>query len=791
MTAKTLRNGGTALLKRPAFLLPSKFILKLKTLTLLLLTVSLLISSVSEVQAQGNRRFSGVVVNAGNETVAGVTLIVTAKSGEVKAVTDSEGKFNILVPLEELSVKVEGKYITAQTRSFGAREATENIQIHVRFTVPPVHESIVITASQLDPAVDRKNDVIYKSTLFGRDDQLFHTLDAGINAGQHEGGGKSLEIRRFGFNLDHGGVGGGLKILVDNVQQNQGTQGHGQGYLGQLKSLTPELVQDVDILNGPFGAEYGDFSGLGVVHIRLKESLPDQMTFRLQGGSFGSFRSFLAYSPQLKNADALVSYEGSRTDGPFDNPLRYRRDNLTGSYTHRLADGEKLGFKFNAGRNNFFSSGQIPLDLVATGELDRFGFLDPDNGGRVKTGLLGIYYRREFASGSLFKVDGFLSRSLFDLFSNFTFFLNDEVNGDEIQQHDSRLQEGANAQFLKPFQLGGNLALFVAGANFHANQINVGLYNTVDRNPISVATKAHANVTNSAGYVQQTVDLFDTRLRLTGGLRYDYFRFDVDDEVAPEFSGATGAARFQPKGNIAFTPSVRFPATFHFNYGRGISSQDARGVVQQPDGPKLSTTDFYQVGSSYNFRRFAVSGDLFLIDRSNEQVYIPDDGSIEFNGPSRASGFEVKTAAGITRHLSFNAGITKVMNAYFRGTNPRVYVDSAPSVVSNAGLTLSNWRGYSGSLRMRYTNSYRLDGEDRSLRASGLTVLDLSVSKRLRSWVDFNLSVDNLTDKRYFETQNYFESRARRGDPVLARIHATPGYPLTVTAGLTFRLFGK
>src|SRR5436853_6956268 len=114
-------------------------------------------------------------------------------------------------------------------------------------------------------------------------------LNAGINSGQHDGGGQSLEIRRFGFNLDHGGVNGGLKVLVDDVQQNQGTQGHGQGYLGQLKSLTPELIQDVSILNVPFSAEYGDFSGLGVVHIRLRESLPEQWNMRLQGGSFGSY----------------------------------------------------------------------------------------------------------------------------------------------------------------------------------------------------------------------------------------------------------------------------------------------------------------------------------------------------------------------------------------------------------------------------------------------------------------------------------------------------------------------
>jgi hypothetical protein len=125
--------------------------------------------------------------------------------------------------------------------------------------------------------VDRRDSEVFNRTLFGRDDQLLHVLGAGINAGQHEGGGKSLEIRRFGFNLDHGGVNGGLKVLVDNVQQNQTTQGHGQGYLGSLKSISPELVQEVTLINGPFSPEYGDFSGLGVVHIRLRESLPDKL----------------------------------------------------------------------------------------------------------------------------------------------------------------------------------------------------------------------------------------------------------------------------------------------------------------------------------------------------------------------------------------------------------------------------------------------------------------------------------------------------------------------------------
>ena len=342
-------------------------------------------------QSGKSRTLSGVILSRQDELVPNVSVIVHAATGEQgRIVSDARGAFSLSVPREPLTLKFEGNNIAPQERSIGVGDATENLQIRIEFVVSPIHEAVVIVSDGLDPAIERRNDTIYKNALFGRDDQLIETLNAGINVGQHEGGGKSLEIRRFGFNLDHGGVNGGLKILVDGVQQNQATQGHGQGYLGQLKSLTPELVEGVDILNGPFSAQYGDFSGLGVVHIRQKESLPDQLTVRLQGGSFDTRRAFLAFSPALKSADALIAYEGSQSDGPFQSPLRYRRDNLTGNYTRHLGEHQSLGFKFNAGRNDFYSSGQIPLDEVAAGRLDRFGFIDPDNGGRVQSGRFGV-----------------------------------------------------------------------------------------------------------------------------------------------------------------------------------------------------------------------------------------------------------------------------------------------------------------------------------------------------------------------------------------------------------------
>jgi hypothetical protein len=656
--------------------------------------------------------------------------------------------------------------------------------------IPPVHTSIVITASPVEVDMDHRNSEVFSQTLFSRDDQIFHVLDAGINAGQHEGGGKSVEVRRFGFNLDHGGVNGGLKVLVNNVQQNQSTQGHGQGYLGSLKTVTPELVQEVNVINGPFSAEYGDFSGLGVVHIVLRESFPDQWTARIQGGSFGAMRGFLSWSPDIKTGDALIAYEGAYTDGPFKNPLLYRRDNLNGTYTKRLSRQQRIGFKFIGGRNHFDSSGQIPLDQVQAGRLDTFGAIDPSNGGRSVMGTASAYYRRDGAAGQTLRIDGFAGRSLLDLYSNFTFWLNDPVHGDAFQQHDSRLQEGANAQYVRPHKLWGLQSLLTTGGNFHDNQINVGLYPRVARVPVDTLTKADAHVTNGAGYVQESVSALHGRMQVTGGLRFDEFRFRVRELVHPENGGIEFGGRWQPKAGFAYTPSSRAAVTLHANYGRGISTADARVVVQHPELPRIATTDFMQLGLTHHAGRVSTAASVFLIDRSNEQVYVPDDGTYEFKGPSRSYGFETKMSVDLTRHLSFNGSITKVANSFYRGSVPRLYVDSAPHFVAGAGLTLSSWKGWSGSLRMRAINHYRLDQQDPSITATGHTVFDFGVSRKIRKGVECNLTLDNLTNRTYFETQNYFESRLQY-QPAIARIHATPGYPLTAMAGLTFRLAGK
>jgi len=758
---------------------------------LLVSSLVLLLVLIPVCAAAQSASLSGKVLDLQGLPVASAQLRLTASGGIAiqDTLTNDTGMFSfpsLRTGSYLLTVSARGFNPLSKSVDFSAGTA---VYLDVQFTSLARQNSVVIVSAALEPDIDRLNEDVYQKTLFERDDQLLETLGAGINAGQHEGGGKSLEIRRFGFNLDHGGVNGGLKVVVNDLPQNQASQGHGQGYLGALKALTPELVSDVTILNGPFSAEYGDFSGLGVVQIRTRESLPDILTLRTEAGSFDTYRTFLAYSPALEHAESFISYEGSYTNGPFENHLRYKRNNFTANYTWHLSRDQDLGFKGNFGTNNFYSSGQIPLDLVNAGLLDRFGYIDPTDGGNVRLGTVSGYYRRQFSSGDSFKVDAFFGRSLFDLYSNFTFYLVNPLTGDAIQQHDSRAQEGVNAQYLHNFRIGAARALLAAGANFYANEINVGLYPRIGREPLGVTTRSLLFIPNAAPYAQQSLDFLNGRLHFEAGLRWDYFHWRDDDLVHPEISGVLAANRFQPKAAVAFSPLRTIPLTLSFNYGRGINTQDARGIVERPDSPRIATTDFSQAGIAYNRQRFSLSADAFLIDRSNEQVYIPDDGTFEFKGPSRSYGYEGKGAFHLNSFLSLNGDLTQVTQSFYRGTFPRVYVDSAPHNVASAGLTLSGWRGMFGSLRWRHIGNYRLDGLHPTIRASGLDVIDLALSKTLRRWVDLNFDIDNLTNKRFYETQNYFESRVTSSVPAIFRVHGTPGYPFSVTGGLTFHLF--
>ena len=438
-----------------------------------------------------------------------------------------------------------------------------------------------------------------------------------------------------------------------------------------------------------------------------------------------------------------------------------------------------------------------------SGTLDRFGYMDPGDGGKVRSGTVAAYYRKTLGPNDTLRVDGNLGRSLFDLFSDFTFYLNDPVNGDGIQQHDSRLQDGGSAQYVHANKLFGHPGLFMSGANLAESWINVDLFHSRDRQIIPPVpgdpwTESNVHILNPATYVQQGIDF--SHLHADAGLRWDEFRFNVTNFLVPANSGTSFAGSPEPKVNLVYTPVLGFPVALHFNYGRAVTSQDARGIALAPTAPKAAATSFYMFGTSHQLKQFSLSTDMFLIDRQHENVYDPDNGTMQYQGPSRSYGWEAKASWQIATHLSWNAGLTQVTNAFFLGTFPREYVDSAPHSVGNSSVTLSGWRGLDSSLRYRHVSRYLLvNPDDTSVapappytnstqtHATGLDVLDFAATKKLVRGLEWNLSIDNLNNKSYYETQNFFDSRVTPTAPVQARVHGTPGYPIGFTTGLTWR----
>ena len=184
-------------------------------------------AAAATVPGSAQTRVSGQVFDPQQKAVAGAAVQLNLASmpfASIETTTDEQGRYEIRLAPGAYSVRAQAPGFVLKSQEIRVL-AGEDLHLDLHFDkLAQQNSSIVITGNTMEPAIDLRNAEIFNRTLFTRDDQVFQQLDAGINAGQHEGGGKSLEIRRFGFNLDHGGVNGGLKVLIDDVQQNQGTQ---------------------------------------------------------------------------------------------------------------------------------------------------------------------------------------------------------------------------------------------------------------------------------------------------------------------------------------------------------------------------------------------------------------------------------------------------------------------------------------------------------------------------------------------------------------------------------------
>ncbi len=619
----------------------------------------------------------------------------------------------------------------------------------------------------------------------------------GLFAGQHAGGGKAMQYFLRGFDNDHGTD---IAIFVDGIPVNMVSHAHGQGY-ADLNFLIPEVVDSVDFYKGPYFTLWGDFANSGVVNLITKGDTVEN-SLQALGGFFDTMRYTSILSPRLGSLQALVANEVYFSDGPFDHPDNFLKYNFFGKLTLDLHPDSRLILWTSVYTGDWDASGQIPLRAVRAGLLDRFGSIDPSEGGKSDRENINLIYittprLQENWYGQLY-----FSRYRLRLFSNFTFFRRDPVRGDGIEQLDSRMLFGGRLRYSRVWALGSLPVQSTLGVETRNDDADVGLFHQERRQRFATTTKTNIWQNSFSGYMQHEFFLRDW-VRLITGLRGDVFLFDVDDRLPAH---STGGLRYQgntidgivsPKVTLVVSPflntaSLWRSTDFFLNFGMGFHSNDARDAIQR-DGTALARSTGGEVGARTNlWQRLDLAAALWLLDLSSELVFVGDEGTTEASGPTRRWGVDFETRYQVFPWLFADFDLTYA-DPRFRVTGEAIPL--APTLLLQGGVTAYLTDGFSAALRLRYLDD-RPAIEDRSLTARGHTLVDFILNYRWRN-LEASLQLLNLANHDWRETQFATTSCLRRevgadprcpidgGEDGIPDIHFVPGYPINLRGGLT------
>jgi outer membrane receptor protein involved in Fe transport len=611
----------------------------------------------------------------------------------------------------------------------------------------------------------------------------------GLVIAQHGGGGKAEQIFLRGFDADHGTD---VAVTVDGVPVNMVSHAHGQGY-ADLHFLMPEVVERVDARKGPFDVRDGDFATAGAVAFHTRDRL-DAPVLTLRGGSFGS-RDLVALAPIGGSATRSGGYVAAAVHGsagPFDAPQDHRRVNAYAKWTApvgRAAEVVVSGSTFGA---RWDASGQVPDRAVRAGAISRFGSIDPSEGGSTSRHDVRVALRPREAGDRAWEASAFATRYRFGLFSNFTFFRADSVNGDGIEQVDDRVVAGASASYRGLARLGGASGAWSAGAGTRVDDGSVGLHHQQARTRL--ATRVAVDVRQAHLYQWARYELvLGGRVRADVGLRADLFRFGVTDRVpggahagadVPRASGTQWQGIVSPRANLAV--DVGGGAMLYANAGSGFHSNDARDAVLATRGERiLPRAVSAELGARRTWAGGSVAAALWALDLESELVYVGDEGVTEPSGRSRRAGVDVEARVRITPWLWADADLNVARGRFRDEPVGASRIPLAPGRTAVAGLTVRDVGRAGGGLRVRHVGG-RPAVEDNSVRARGYTVGELVASYRLARARVYG-TVDNLFGVDWNEAQFATTSRLRGERAEVTELHYTPGAPRNVQLGLEYR----
>ena len=601
----------------------------------------------------------------------------------------------------------------------------------------------------------------------------------GLFIGQHAGGGKAEQIFLRGFDIDHGTD---VAISVDGTPVNMASHAHGQGY-ADLHFLIPESIGQVEFAKGTYAADRGNFATAGHVDFRTRNRV-DGNGLKVEAGSFGQLRGLLQLQLlATERQNAYVMGEYLVADGPFEAPQDFRRGNVFAKFTTQMRGDDRLTLTAAHFSSSWDASGQIPVRAVERGLIGRFGAIDPTEGGTTGREQFALTYVRNLDRATFVRTRASYVRYRFDLHSNFTFFLEDPVNGDQIRQRETRDQLHVRTTLHHGTEWLGRAVALRGGVSWRGDRTQDSyLANTVDRYRIlDYVQRGDVAEDNFGVFADAEIDL--GRLTLRPGVRYDHFRFGYTDALAARYANLTDAAgRLSPKLRSSYVISP--DARVYLNLGQGFHSNDSRAVALGQVRGALPAARGADLGVEAKLLpRLLVNAALWHLYLDQEFVYVGDAGIVEPSGRTRRSGVDLSLRYQLGRWLTGYADGTYAHARAIDEEDGADLIPLAPRFTLAGGLTGRHKR-WAGGVRVRALTD-RPANEDNSIVAEGYFVADANVSYRTGR-LTLGLDATNLTDTRWNEAQFATESRLAGEAAPVEEIHFTPGAPFGVFARIAY-----
>lgn len=637
----------------------------------------------------------------------------------------------------------------------------------------------VVLVAKVD-ALSRVVDVDVKTNPVKSSQEILRKVP-GLIIGQHAGGGKAEQLFLRGFDVDHGTD---VAISVDGMPVNMVSHAHGQGY-ADLHFVIPETIENVNFGKGPYYMEQGDFNTAGYVDLRLRKRL-DKSMLSTEVGQFNTRRFMGMFNVMDQgNSTAYLASELYLTDGAFDSPQNFNRLNIMGRYRYALPGNQELLLTASHFSSKWDASGQVPQRAIDQGLIGRFGAIDDTEGGQTSRTNFVLDHNKNLGTGKSLHTMAFVSHYDFELYSNFTFFLEDPVNGDQIRQKENRILMGAKTVFQdNSAQLGELRFKYNAGIGFRYDNVDdMELSHTRNRQEL-LERLAYGDVDEVNTYGFAGAVFKSGKFTLEPAVRLDYFKFDYLNKLSSVYDNQSDEkVGFSPKFNTIYSPTEN--TQIFLKTGIGFHSNDARVVVANNGKDILPAAYGVDLGAIIRpVDKLVLNATLWSLFLNQEFVYVGDAGVVEPSGKTRRLGIEVgaRYQPSDWIYLYTDANVTQGRST--EEAKGEDYIPLAPDFTMVGGITLgNNNEGFSGGISYRYVDD-RPANEDNSIVAEGYFVTDATLNYSLKNWT-FGLIVENLFDTEWNETQFATESRLFNEPTAVEEIHFTPGTPFYLRGKVT------